>query len=314
MRIVYEKLNMMVKQWMGRMDFAPGLKMWTRQRGDLFLGYNKHTYLLGPNGDNWAGGVTGGGSQALYNQTQTNGVTNTGTSVLYVTSVTNINIGDYIGVVYSPTSGAGPDIFWSTVQSTTSTTVTLASNLTGTVASNAYVYNYTVKQQRPIEIVTSILRDSQNNDTSQNVLTVQDYENLPTKTMAGTQSDPTAFYYESQIGTGGNQTANLVVTANVGAGVYYIDCYGAQDVTKHLHIVFLRAVMDLNNPGDNPEYPQQWYRALCWGLSREIAGMFDCIWSEDMQANFQESIAMAKEQDSETTSLYFVRYPDFYGT
>ena len=28
------KLNMMVKTWMGRLDYAPGLKAWTRQRGE----------------------------------------------------------------------------------------------------------------------------------------------------------------------------------------------------------------------------------------------------------------------------------------
>lgn len=28
-------LNMMVKQWMGKADFAPGLKTWTRRHGHL---------------------------------------------------------------------------------------------------------------------------------------------------------------------------------------------------------------------------------------------------------------------------------------
>ena len=299
------KLNMMIKQWMGKADFAPGLKMWTRQRGALFLGYNQHTYQLGPFGDNWAGGVTGGGPNTLYNKTQTNAVTGIGGNTLSVNSITNINQNDYIGVVYTPTVGQGPDIFWSTVSGVPSGgIVTLATALTGTVANGAYVFNYTVKQQRPLEIVTSILRDIYNNDTPQAPLTVQDYEMLPTKTMPGTQSDPTAFYYESQIGTTPN---NLVTTANTGGGYYYIDCYGAQDVTKHLHMVFLRPVMDLNNPGDNPEYPQQWYRAICWGLSRDIAGMFDCVWTTEMEANYKESIAMAKEQDSETTTFYFER-------
>ena len=52
------KLNMMVKTWMGTIDFAPGLKMWTRQRGDLFLSQTQYRYAIGPTGDNWAGGVT----------------------------------------------------------------------------------------------------------------------------------------------------------------------------------------------------------------------------------------------------------------
>ena len=300
------KLNMLIKQWMGKQDFAPGLKMWTRQRGDLFLGYNKHEYQLGPYGDNWAGGVTGGSFNQCYNQTQLTAQAAAGSSSLTVNSITKINSGDYIGIQYQPSSAnSGTDIFWTTVNGVPSgNNVVLTSPLTGVAVSNAYVWNYTLKQQRPLAIVTSILRDIYNNDTPQNVLTVEDYEMLPTKTMPGTQSDPTAFYYESQIGTGPN---NLVATANAGAGIYYIDCYGAQDVTKHMHIVFLRPVMDLNNPGDNPEYPQQWYRPLCWGLSREIAGMFDASWTQDMETNLNQALSMAKEPDSETTTFYFQR-------
>jgi hypothetical protein len=308
------KLNMLVKQWMGRQDFAPGLKMWTRQRGDLFLGYSKHIYLLGPTGDNWAGGVTGGSATQLYNQTTLTAVTTSGSAVLAVTSVSTINVNDTLGVVYTPSAGQGPDIFWSTVQSINSgtLTVTMSTALTGLAANGAYVYNYTVKQQRPLEIVTCILRDSQNNDTPQNSLTVQEYETLPTKTMQGTQGDPTSFYYESQIGT----LPNSLVTSPVqGNGVYYIDCYGAQDVTKHLHLVFLRPVMDIVNPGDNVEYPQQWYRALGWGLAKDTAAMFDCPWTKDMEDNHDQSIAMAKEADSEITRIYFIREEaPFYGT
>src|SRR5450755_2172900 len=64
------KLNMMVKQWMGKQDFAPGLKMWTRDRGDLFLSYSQYQYQLGPTGDNFATSVSGGSFNQTYNQTQ----------------------------------------------------------------------------------------------------------------------------------------------------------------------------------------------------------------------------------------------------
>ena len=51
------KINMLVKQWMAKKDFAPGLKVFTRQPADLFLGYSKFQYQLGPSGDNWAAGT-----------------------------------------------------------------------------------------------------------------------------------------------------------------------------------------------------------------------------------------------------------------
>ena len=293
------KLNMLVKQWMGAFDFAPGLKMWTRQRADLFLGNTQFQYQLGPTGDNWAAAVTGGGLGQTYGQTQTILTAGAGATVLGVQQVSQLNVNDYVGIMI------GLDIFWTTISSINigASTFTIPSpGVPGFVDGNAYVWNYTVKAQRPISIVTCILRDINNNDTPLNQMTVQDYEILPNKTQLTYTSDPTAFYYESQFTNG--------LSAVNGNGQLYIDVGGAQDVTKHLHVVYLRPVMDFNNPGDNPEYPQQWFRALCWGLSREICGMFDAIWTQDMDLNYRESMAMAREADTEVTSFYFQPYAE----
>jgi hypothetical protein len=288
------KLNMLVKQWMGRQDFAPGLKMWTRSRGDLFLSSTQYQYALGPaaSASNWAGGVTAlpGSNYGQDQFTATAGIGAT-TWTFGVGSTSNYTAGDYI--VAQMNSG---DTFATTIVSVNAGagTILVTAGPPVACAIGNYVWNFTTKAQRPLVIETSVLRDINNNDTQQNPLTLQDYEALPTKTMPTFTSDPTAYYYESQIGS-----------STTGPGQYYIDCGGAQDVTKHMHIVFLRPVMDLTNPGDNPEYPQQWYRALCWGLSREICGMFDAQWTEDMQQNYLESVAMAREADSDTTTFYF---------
>jgi hypothetical protein len=301
------KLNMIVKQWMGKQDFAPGLKMWTRQRGDLFLGWMKYQYQLGPTGDNWAGALTSGALGQTFSQTQLSQTANMGDTQIFVygqnTGASGINVGDQIGIQYAPTlitstgntvPSGGIDLYWTTVTSVSvsgANTYLVAINgvLTGTAAQGGYVFNYTSKQQRPLHIETVVLRDVNDNDIPLTRMTLEDYEQLSTKTMNTSQSDPTAFYYETQLGN----------------GQFYIDVGGAQDVTKTLHIVFLRTVQDFDNPGDNPEYPQQWYRALCWGLSREITGMFDAVWTGEMTSNYLEAMAMAREADSEVTSFYF---------
>ena len=284
------KLNMLVKQFMGKQDFAPGLKMWTRQRGTLFLGNTKHQYQLGPTGANWAAGVTGGAFNQTFNRTTLTSNALYAATIFQVASITNMNIGDYIGIQ------VGSDIYWSTITGASGTTVSIAltGGLPAATGAGSYVWNYTTKAQRPVAVVTCLLRDIYNNDTQMNPLTLEDYEALPTKVMSTFQADPTAYYYETQIGN-----------STLGNGQFYIDCGGAQDITKHLHLVYLRPVMDLNNPGDNPEYPQQWYRALCWAGAREICGMFDAVWTQDMQENYRESMAMAREGDSETTTFYF---------
>lgn len=289
------KLNMLVKQWMSSNDQAPGLKMWERQRGELFLSQTQGVYSLGPTGDFWAASAAFADTfSQTYAQTQTIAAANTGDTTLSVQSTDQMAALDKIGIVING------DLFWTTIFSVdTETGITLDSSLPAPVSIGAYVFNYTVQAQRPLAIVTCVLRDVNNNDTPMNVMTLQDYEILPTKTQTTFQADPTAYYYESQF----TQADGLTVTN--GNGVLYLDIGGAQDVTKHLHIVYMRSIMDLNNPTDNVEYPQQWYRALCWGLSREIAGMFDAVWTQDMDLNYRESAAIAREADAETTSVYF---------
>jgi hypothetical protein len=290
------KLNMMVKQWMGTQDFAPGLKMWTRQRGDLFLSSTKHKYILGgSNSDAWAGGVST--STALYTQNQTNATAAAGTNFLNFTNQTSISVNDYLVVVVQN------DIFVTqAIAPVTAGTVTLAANLPANANTGAYVWNYSVRAQRPLQLdfrtSTVSLRDITNSDTPLNFMTLQEYEALPNKAMSTYLTDPTTVYYESQIGSG------LYAPTIGGGGALYLDGF-PQDVTKHLHIVYMRPVMDVVNPSDNLEYPQQWYLALCWGLSKQIAPMFDAEWTRDMEDNYQTALSMAREQDSETSAMYF---------
>lgn len=292
------KLNMMVKQWMAKQDFAPGLKIWTRQQADLYLGYSQFQYQTGPGGDNWAVGVTGGSAGQCSNATTVKTAVTAGSFTVPVTSIATINNGDFIGIAYSAPSG-GTDLFWTTVNgapSGSNVTITAAAP-TGGFAANAQVFNYTTKGQRPEAIVTCVLRDIYYNDTQMNPLTREDYDALPTKQMPNFQADPTAYLYESQIGGGPQETA--------GCGQFFIDCFGAQDVTKKLYVTWYRPVQDLNNPGDNPEYPHEWYRALVWGLSLDIAAMFDAEVTQDMVQNAASSLLIAQQANTETTTFYF---------
>jgi len=288
------KLNMMVKTWMGRLDYAPGLKAWTRQRGDLILSSSDYSYNLGPTGDNWAGGCTALPGQNYGTAPLTTGAAAAAVTLFVGTLTSNFTANDY--VVIELDTG---DIFSTTCAAVNSGagSITIATGLPSSASSGNYVYNYTTKAQRPLEIVTAILRDNQSNDTPLDYMTLQTYESLPTKTSSAYVADPTAIYYEPQIGNSGPSGAN---------GVLYIDCGGAQDVTKQIHIVYLRPVQDFNNPLDNPEYPQEWYSALCWGLSKQIAPMFNAPWGPVMEQNFQEAVTFARHSNTETSDVYFM--------
>jgi hypothetical protein len=287
------KLNMMVKQWMGNTDFAPGLKIWTRKRAELFLGYSKYAYNLGQLGDNWVASTTGLAYPQIYGQTNVATTVAAGATVIPVASVSQLNINDYVGLL------VGPDIFWTTITALNPVanppTMTVALPLPGGVQASgvSYVWNYTTKGIRPLGIISCVLRDIYNNDTPMNYMTTERYESLPTKTAPTNVADPTAYLYESQFT---NQQPN---------GLFYLDVAGAQDVTKHLHCVYLSPTQDLVNPGDAPDYPQQWYGALCWGAGKQFAPMFDCEWTQTMEQNYQDSLAIAKQADPATTDVFF---------
>lgn len=285
------KLNMLVKQWMGDTDFAPGMKVWTRKRADLFLGYSKFCYSLGQTGDNWVQSTTGLAYPVSYGTTNLAVAAAQGATVLTVNGASQFNVGDYIGIV------CGSDIYWTTISAFTTMptlTVTIPSpGLPFAAGVFAYVWNYTVKGVRPLKMISVVLRDINSNDTPMRLMTVERYESLPSKVAPSNVADPTAVLYETQFS---NQYPN---------GRLYLDVAGAQDVTKHLHCVYLSPVQDLVNPGDSPDYPQQWYRPICWGLGKDCCGMFDCAWTSDMEQNFQDSLAIARQGDPAVTDVYF---------
>lgn len=269
------KLNMLVKQWMGKADFAPGLKMWTRKHGDLFLSSTTGQYSLGPSGDNW--------TNQSY-QRSTTATANAAATSLQA-SIANVTNGDFIGICLD--SGA---IFWTTVNGVpVGTTITLLAGLPSQASSGAIVFNYTTKAQRPEFLETALLRDSGNNDIPLNIMTLQDYEFLPSKVNPQFLSLPQAVYYEQQLGN----------------GVLYTDVAGTSDVTQHIHCTYMEPIQVFVNPTDNPEFPDGWFLPLSWGLTKQIAPMFNMPFTPDMKENYTESLAIARNLYSETSSMYF---------
>jgi hypothetical protein len=293
------KLNLIVKQWMGNTDFAPGMKVWTRKRADLFLGNAKYLYNLGQTGDHWVASTANLTYPNTYGQTSLTAAAAPGAVSLAVATTGQFSINDYVGILI------GSDLFWTTVSSIGPGLVIgiPAPGLPAAAGANAYVFNYTTKAVRPLTMIACVLRDVFANDTPLDFMTVERYESLPTKVAPTNIADPAAILYESQFT---NQAPN---------GQLYLDVAGAQDVTKHLHCVYLAPPQDFLNPGDAPDYPQQWFRALVAQLGKDCAGMFDCVWTQDMEDNRIDAIAIARQADPAVTDRYFeVNAENQYGT
>jgi len=283
------KLNAMVKQWQGKTDFAPGLKMWTRRVGALMLGAAINQYALGPTpapNSHWcllsnlittttsAGSSAGGSTITLTAVSETfNGTTQT---------VAN---GYQIGVQVT-----GGDLFWTTVNGAPAgNVVTLASVLPGNVAAGAAVFSYSANAQNPLVIDYMNLRDNTGSDVPMRFMTVQDYALQPSKGQPQFLSDPYFGYFEYQLGS-----SNL-----------FFEIYGSQDTSKYVVIGYREPIQTFVNTADNPEFPDEWVRPITLGLSKEIAPMFNMPWTQELETMLQESLAFARQKDAETTTLYF---------
>ena len=269
-------LNMLVKQWQGKADFAPGLKSWTRRRGFLYLSGSTGSYLVGPTATGWTNN---------FLTTTTSGINLAGQPVINVISSSTMTVGDSIGVQVLNSS----TLFWSTILNIASTAVTLSGNLPNDSAAGSVVYNYTTAAQNPVVIESALLRDSFGNDVPVRSMNVHEYDGLSAKNSPTNQSDPSFYYYEYQLSN----------------SLLYTDVAGAQDVTKYLVLTYMEPEQDMNSATDNPAYPQEWYLPLALGLAKLISPVFNFPWNAVMESSYNTALAIAQKKEPENITSYF---------
>lgn len=266
-------LNMMVKQWSGNFDFAPGLKAFSRKTGYVFLQKNQAVYSLGPSGDN---------ATLSYVSTTMRVAGGSTDTTLEITSSTGMTAADIIGIELD--SGT---IQWTTIDSVTDgdTIVIPASGLTSAVAAGNRIFSYTTKLIRPLYIETMVKRDTSTNDTPMYPMLRSYYESLPTKTSDGT---PAYYLYENSITD----------------GTLYIDIEPSE-VTDVLRITFMAPAEDYDAAANDIAYPQEWYLPLSLGLAKLITPKFRQKWDAVNESNLNTALAMARASYGETTEEYF---------
>ena len=269
------KLNLLCKQWMGKADFAPGLKVWTRKRGHMFLHAFTGTYPLSPTYAGWADS---------YVQTLSTAAIAANGTALHVASLAGMSVGDKVGLELDT-----GDLYWTTIASFGTLTINLTAGVPSSSIGGNVVFTYTTTPQQPLLIESAYLRDINANDTPLNILQSKDWDFLSNKQSPNNYGDPTAVYYENQL-TYGN---------------IYTDVAGSNDVSKHIILTYMQPVQDIVNNTDTPYYPQEWYRPLCWGLSKECAPMFNAKWTDVHEANYVDSLSIARRKDGEISTMYF---------
>lgn len=231
-------LNMIVKQWQGNTDFAPGLKVWTRKRGYIFPALNEREYTLGPSGDH---------ATSSYRSTTISANEAIGQTTISLTSTSGMANGDYIGIRCNDGS-----IHWSTVTSfVANTSALIVDALTVAADAGATVYYYTTKLMMPLTVLSLRRKTRSSSEISLVPMTFSEYEAIEDKTVNGT---PVRYLYETGITDG---TLRLDV--------------GVSDTSDVYLITFLRKVEDFDSTSDTPDYPQHWFRPLTVQLAIDLA-------------------------------------------
>ena len=279
------KLNLIAKQWMGSSDFAPGLKIFSRQRVALFLGKGQHRYTVGPASTDARAAVTYGrttlSADEAAAQTVLSITSNTDTTTFPGTTVT-MAASDIVGIELDDGT-----IQWTTISGTPASTMTVSVALTGAAKAGNYVYWFTSRAQRFLEIEAAVLRDENYNDTPLYIYrNVREYsEGVTSKYSDG---DPTSILVEPLV-------LNTAVTLDV----------QPQDVTKFIVLTVLYPSEDYDATTDTIAFPQVWYKPLAWQLAIDTAPSFGVAVTNEMKLNRDEALVIARNANPENSVVYF---------
>jgi len=146
--------------------------------------------------------------------------------------------------------------------------------LSGAATAGNRVFAYTTQIIRPLYIQNAYLRDTDSQDTQILPMTQTYYENLVSKSEEGFLQ---YYLYE-----------NTLVN-----GTIRLDC-APDDVTKVLGLVFMAPIEDLDATSNDIAYPQEWLLPIALGLAKLVAPKFQKTWNQELESNFQGSLAIAQ--------------------
>jgi hypothetical protein len=283
-------MNALLKQWQGRADYAPGLKMWSRRIGFLFQSTSTGTLQAGPAYPGWTN---------AFSQTTLTAGAAAGDTVINVATATIFEgkppysptavpvVNDHIGIILVDGS-----LFWTTVSSVSSLAVTLATALPKAASLSSTVFFYETGANQPIVVEVVNLRNPNKSDQLLRPMTMQRYQALPAKQQPANIAQPTAYYAERQL-----TYTNLYTTVDA-----------TNDATWYLVVEYMQETEDLTQATQNPAFPKEWFRALIWGLAKEIAPLYNATWSEVHEMNYVQALKVARNVEPETTEMYFSPY------
>ena len=181
---------------------------------------------------------------------------------------------------------------WTTVSGAPSgTTVTLATGLASAASSGNYVYCYQTKIMRPIHVLNAYRTNLvSNSDTEIDVVSKEDYDRLGVKSSEGTVNQ---IVYDPQLDNG--------------VAYFYPRFVDGKSIIK---LSFQRPFEDFDAANDTPDFPQNWYLALCYALAVILAPTYGLPVQDRAALKAEAKEAFMDAEDTEPEDGSFQIQPE----
>ncbi len=254
-------LNLMLKNWQ-----AGGANLFAVQKTYLFLNKDVNEYLIG--------------STASYstdiNKTTTTAASSSGTNTIDIAA--DAGISGTSEMIIELDSG---DVQHVGATSIATLTVTLDANLSDDVNSGATVYWYDTSANRPMKVLSGVLRDKNDIDIPIDTLTLDEYATLSDKTSTGPAVQA---YFNPEVDL---MRARLWPTPD--------------DGTDYLVLWVQKTLDDYDAAADDSTYPQEWLEPIALSLAVRVHRKFGIPSSEirDTKMRAKEAYDLAFGYDRE---------------
>ncbi len=267
-----QALNLLIKRWAALKD----LNLWLTQEAVLHLEYDEQSYLLGPSGDYC-------GVLADCNKTQLAAAGAAAAKALTVDANTNLAASDYVGVELDDGT-----LHWDVQDGAVAGTddVTMTTGLASAAAADNWLFHFTSKITRPVEILEARIRDTDDNDEPVEIVTNrEDFFKITDKTSRG---ETTHLWYDPLPVNGRLYTWPV-----------------ADDVTKRIVFTMRRTIEDFDAAADDFDGPVEVVDALKWNLALTLAAEYGATVSELVVGMARETFADVERKYRERKNMRF---------
>lgn len=267
-----QALNLLLQSWAG----LKGINIWLTHEACLFLAEDAQTYNLGPTGS-YCGVLTD------CVKTQLSAAAAASATALAVDSSAGIAAADYVGVELDDGT-----LHWD-VQSGapgSATSLTLTTGLASAAAADSYVFAFTSKITRPMDILEARIRNVDENDEPLTIVrNREDFFKITDKTSSG---ETTHLFYDP-------------ITTNGRLYTWPV----CDDVTKRIVFTMRRKITDFAANTDSFDGPSDAINALKWNLAVDLAPEYGMQISEVIAAKAAETFADVERNYRERKTIRF---------